>query len=355
MVARTVAASRVPKVQTMNGYERIVATLEGRPVDSLPLMPITMMFAADLIGVPYGRYATDHRVLVEAQLAVAERFDLDFVSSISDPGREAADCGAEVHFFENQPPAIDETRALLAEKPKLCAFKVPDPLGGGRMQDRVEATAGLRRQVGGKRLVEGWTEGPCAEAADLRGINSLMLDFYDDPAFVRDLFEFVVQMNLSFAKAQVQAGADLIGVGDAAASLVGPQIYEEFVWPYEKKMVDALHAMGTRVRLHICGNTSRILGGMGRLGCEIVDLDFKASLAAARQAMGPQQVLLGNLDPVAALRNSTPAAITAAIAECHRQSGPHYVVGVGCEVPRDTPHENLVALRDYARSHQAQP
>ena len=118
-------------------------------------------------------------------------------------------------------------------------------------------------------------------------------------------------------------------------------------------MVDALHAMGTRVRLHICGNTSRILGGMGRLGCEIVDLDFKASLAAARQAMGPQPVLLGNLDPVAALRNSTPAAITAAIAECHRQAGPRYVVGVGCEVPRDTPHENLLALRDYARSHQA--
>ncbi len=223
------------------------------------------------------------------------------------------------------------------------------------MQDRIEAVAALRRQVGGQRLIEGWTEGPCAEAADLRGINALMLDFFDDPPFVRDLFDFVLEMNLAFAKAQVQAGADLIGVGDAAASLVGPQIYDEFVWPCEKKMVDALHAMGTRVRLHICGNTSRILGGMGRLGCEIVDLDFKASLAQARQAMGKEQVLLGNLDPVAALRNSTPASIAAAIAECHRQAGPRYIVGAGCEVPRDTPHENLLALREYARSHQAQP
>jgi len=116
-------------------------------------------------------------------------------------------------------------------------------------------------------------------------------------------------------------------------------------------MVDALHAMGTRVRLHICGNTSRILGGMGRLGCEIVDLDFKASLAQARQAMGQRQVLLGNLDPVAALRNSTPASVAAAIAECHRQAGPRYIVGAGCEVPRDTPHENFRALCDYARAH----
>jgi MtaA/CmuA family methyltransferase len=351
MVARTVAASRMPGVQAMNGYERIVAMLEGRPVDCLPLMPITMMFAADLIGVPYGRYAADHRMLVEAQLGVAERFDLDFVSCISDPGREAADCGAAIQFFEDQPPAIDETRALLADKKKLSLLKVPDPLGGGRMQDRIEAVAALRRQVGGKRLIEGWIEGPCAEAADLRGINALMLDFYDDPPFVRDLFGFVLEMNLAFAKAQVQSGVDLIGVGDAAASLVGPKIYDEFVWPCEKKMVDALHAMGTRVRLHICGNTSRILGRLGRLGCEIVDLDFKASLAQGRQAMGPQQVLLGNLDPVAVLRNGTPASVAAAIAECHRQAGPRYIVGAGCEVPRDTPHENLLALCDYARSH----
>jgi MtaA/CmuA family methyltransferase len=351
MVARAVTVNRVPGVQAMNGYDRIVARLQGRPVDCLPLMPITMMFAADLIGVPYGRYAADHRVMVESQLAVAERFDLDFVSSISDPGREAADCGAAIQFFEDQPPAIDESRALLADKKKLSSLKVPDPLGGGRMQDRVEAAAAFRRQVGGHRLIEGWTEGPCAEAADLRGINALMLDFYDDPPFVRGLFDFVLEMNLAFAKAQVQAGADLIGVGDAAASLVGPKIYDEFVWPYEKKMVDALHAMGTRVRLHICGNTSRILGGMGRLGCEIVDLDFKVFLAQARQEMGNEQVLLGNLDPVAALRNSTPASITAAIAECYRQAGPRYIVGAGCEVPRDTPQENLQALCDYARSH----
>ena len=47
--------------------------------------------------------------------------------------------------------------------------------------------------------------------------------------------------------------------------------------------------MGTKVRLHICGNTSRILAGMGSLGCEIVDIDSKVSLAKAREAMGPRR------------------------------------------------------------------
>ena len=201
-------------------------------------------------------------------------------------------------------------------------------------------------------MIEGWVEGPCAEAADLRGINTLMTDFFDDPKFIHDLFGFVVEMELRFAQAQVDAGADLIGVGDAAASLVGPQIYEEFVWPYEKKLVDGLHAMGTRVRLHICGNTRRILAGMGRLGCEIVDLDYPAPLADGRTAMGPDQVLLGNLNPVLILRDGTPEGVTAAIAECHREAGPRYIVGAGCEIPRGTPPGNVAALTQYARDHR---
>lgn len=339
----------------MNGYERVLAMIAAGESDCLPLMPITMMFAADILGVPYGDYATDYRVLVDAQLKTAETFGFDYVSCISDPAREAADCGAIIQYFDDQPPAIVEDKALLAEKGTLSRLQVPDPLGGGRMEDRVRAAELFRQRVGGELLIEGWIEGPCAEAADLRGINSLMTDFFDDPQFVRDLFEFVLEMELAFAKAQIQAGVDILGIGDAAASLVGPRIYEEFVLPYEKRMVDAIHEMGGRVRLHICGNTNRILSGMGSLGCEIVDLDFMVPLAAAREKMGPTQVLLGNIDPVKCLRNGSPADVTEAIRRCHLEAGNRYIVGAGCEIPRGTPHSNVKALADYARSHRPGP
>ncbi len=333
----------------MNGYERVVAMLEGRAVDRLPLMPITMMFAADQAGVKYGDYAADHRVMVDAQILTAEKFDFDYVSTISDPGREAADCGATIQYFDDQPPAVDETKALLADKMTLARLKVPDPTGGGRMLDRIQGVELFKQRVGGQKLVEGWVEGPCAESADLRGINTLMTDFFDDPAFIRDLFDFTLEMGTQFAKAQIEAGADLIGLGDAAASLVGPKIYEEFVLPYERNLVKAIQGMGGRVRLHICGNIGRILSPIGTLGCEMVDVDWMVTMAEARQAMGPEQVLAGNLDPVAALRDGTPESVAAAVAECHGESGERFIVGAGCEVPRDTPEQNVVALRDYAR------
>ena len=328
----------------MNGRERVLAVIEGRTPDRTPFMPITMMFAADRIGARYRDYASDYRVLAAGQMRVAEEFDIDHVSCISDPAREPADLGAAIAWYDDHPPANDESAALLRDKRALVALDPPDPLGGGRMHDRVKAAALLKERVGREKVVEGWVEGPCAEAADLRGINTLMVDFLDDPGFVRDLFAFVVEMELRFARAQVEAGADLIGVGDAAASLVGPAIYEEFVWPYERQLVDGLHAMGARVRLHICGKTRRIFDGMGRLGCEIVDLDWMAPVAEARAKMGDSQTLAGNLDPVKVLRNGAPGEVAAAIAECRRQAGAAFIAAAGCEVVRDTPAENLRAL-----------
>ena len=120
-------------------------------------------------------------------------------------------------------------------------------------------------------------------------------------------------------------------------------------------MADRIHALGARVRLHICGDTRHILEGMGRVGADIVDVDSLAPLDEARRKMDPQQVLLGNIDPVRVLRAGTPESVYAAIADCHRLAGPRYIAGAGCEVVRDTPEENLRALTRYAQDAVAQP
>ncbi len=335
----------------MTGRQRALAFLNGQPVDRLPAMPVVMMFCADHIGVRYGQYVKDHKTLAEAQIRTAEDFDFDIISNMSDPAREAADCGARIQFYEDQPAAIIESDALLADKSALSRLVLPDPLGGGRMHEAVKALEIMKLRAGNEKAVMGWVEGPCAEGADLRGLNALMLDLYDDPAFVRDLFEFVVEMALRYGRAQIDAGADIIGIGDAAASLVGPKFYEQFVWEPEKKLVEELQAMGAKVRLHICGNTKMIVDGMGRLGCDIVDLDYLTPIDVARNAMGPDVILLGNIDPVRSLCHGTPESVTADIAECHGSAGPRYIVGAGCEIPRETPSANVRALIEYAKSH----
>lgn len=324
----------------MTGRERVLALLTGSQPDRVPFMPITMMYAADVAGVHYREYVTDGRVLAEAQMRVAETFCFDYVSVISDPAREASDLGATVEWFDDQPPAIVEERALLTDKASLGTLRHPD---GPRVNDRILGVAELKKRANGL-LVEGWVEGPCAMAADLRGLNTLMLDFYDDPAFVEELFAFAVGMEIEFARRQVEAGADIIGIGDAAASLIGPKFYDRFVQPWECKLIEGIKATGARVRLHICGNTRKILKGMGQTGADIVDLDFLSPMSEAREAMGPDQVLLGNIDPVRVLRDGTPDEVARAMKECLDAAGPRYIAGAGCEVPRGTPPENVRAM-----------
>jgi MtaA/CmuA family methyltransferase len=334
----------------MTGRERILAMLDHKPVDRLPFMPITMQFACKRTSATYRDYCTDYRVLVEGQLRTVEEFDFDYVNTMSDPAREAADCGAVVRYYDDHPVAIVEAEALLKDKTCLAHLKIPDPLGGGRMHNGIKAIELYKQQLNGAKLIEGWVEGPCAEGADLRGINQIMLDFYDDPKFIRDLFEFVLEMELRFAQVQVEAGADMIGIGDAAASLVGPDFYNEMIWPYEKRLVDGIKSFGAKARLHICGNTRHLMDGIAKLGCDIVDLDSMVPVEEARQTVGPELVLIGNLNPVAIVRNGNPDRVLQKIAECHRAAGASYIVGAGCEIPPDTCADNVRALGEYARA-----
>ena len=335
----------------MTGRERILGILAGQKTDRIPCMPITMTFAADVLGVKYGQYVRDYRILAEAQAKTAEMFGFDYMSAISDPTREATDLGAKVQWFEDRPPAMIEEEALFQDKSALARVKTPGAIAGGRMEDRIRGIELLRKYAGEELFVEGWVEGPCAEAADLRGISRLMIDFSDDPPFVHELFDLTLEIAVLFASAQIEAGADIIGIGDGAASLVGPRIYDEFVWPWERRLVDSIRAIGGRVRLHICGNTRRLLQGMGKLGCEIVDIDYPVAMELARSQTCPQQTLAGNLDPVRDVRNGSPDAIMKALEVLRQQAGAQWIVAAGCEVVRDTPHENVHAMASFARSH----
>ena len=91
---------------------------------------------------------------------MAETFGFDHVSAISDPAREASDLGGAVEWFDNQPPAIIESRALLEDKSRLKTLKLPDMSAPGRMRDRIEGVALLKQTDGRVADRRGLGRGP---------------------------------------------------------------------------------------------------------------------------------------------------------------------------------------------------
>ncbi|HTV10682.1 MAG TPA: uroporphyrinogen decarboxylase family protein [Acidimicrobiales bacterium] len=340
----------------MRSIDRLRGTLTGTPIDHLAAQPMLMMFAASHSGIAYIDYTKDGRKAAEAQLKVVEDFGVDCVLMCSDPAREVVDIAGEgsVKWLVDQGPVILEERAALLDKGRLNELKVPDPYAGGRMHDRINSEEICFAQLKGETSIVGWVEGPLALAQELRGLNNIMRDFLDDPAFVHDLMAFTSEVAIVYAAAQVNAGVDTIGMSDAAASMIGPRHYGNFVLPYQEKVFRAVRERcpGTVLRQHMCGNVNRLVPQMATLPVDIYEVDFGTDLAAAREAFGPDRVLLGNVSTVTDLLSRDPRDVEAATANCHRIAGPRHIVGAGCEVSPLTPPANLQAMMNFAREHK---
>lgn len=326
----------------MNSIDRYLATIEGRPVDHLAGVPILMQFAAEHIGSHYGAFASDYRVLTEANLVCAREFGFDQVSTISDPYRETQGYGAKIIYGRDMVPYCE--KHPLEDDPDLSKIERPDPLRSERMLDRVEAVRAYDAQVGGEYSILGWVEGPAAEATDLRRMDNFFMDLMDDEGYACDLMDLCVDVALDFGRAQIEAGADTIGIGDAAASQISRDLYEELILPREQRLVRGLKEAGAKVRMHICGNIAHLLPGLATLDLDIIDVDHMVDLGIVRQELGRRTVIAGNLDPVAGVLRSTPDAIRQAVRDCYAQAGNPFMVCAGCEIPSRTPVENLRAF-----------
>jgi len=333
--------------------ERVRRRLRGELVDRPPNFDIYMQRAAHHVGRPLARYYLDHRVLVEANLAVLEAFDLDIVQAISDPYREASDLGLDVEWPEDSLPI---RRSLLLGEPEDAErLSLVAPEDGRRMCDRLDAVRLLRDRVGDDVPVMGWVEGAFALASDLRGDTNVLLDIHDRPDWLEELLERLVEIGVAFARAQVAAGAHVIGLGDSMGSLVSPRQYREFVLPYEQRVFSAVREAGAIPRLHICGDTSHLLADMARSGAAIVDLDWMVDFRRAADSFGPHgPAPCGNFDPVAVMLQGTPEDVALAVRACAAAGGPRHLSAAGCEVPDKTPEANLLAharaLRELASS-----
>jgi MtaA/CmuA family methyltransferase len=326
----------------MNSLERYLATIDGKPVDHLARLPILMQFAAEHIGSYYGAFASDFRVLTEANIVCAREFGIDQMNTMSDPYRETQGYGAKIIYGRDMVPYCE--KHPLEDDPDLGKLPRPNPLEAERMRDRIDAVRTYHERVGGQYSIMGWVEGPAAEAADLRRLDNFFMDLVDDEEYIGELMDLCVDVALDFARPQVEAGADTIGIGDAVASQVSPEIYERLILPREQRLVRGLKEMGAKVRMHICGNITHLLPGLASLRLDVIDVDHMVSLAKVRECLGPYVALGGNLDPVEDILRGTPDSIRAKLERCYQEVGNPFIVNAGCEIPSATKLENLNAL-----------
>jgi MtaA/CmuA family methyltransferase len=328
----------------MNKKQLFTDLLKGKPgKERVFFRPIIMHFAARFNNTTYGKFASDYKVLVESNIRAMEYFDTDMVSLISDPYRETSAFGARVEYIDEGVPRCLEKIVKTMDDVKILPS--PDVYKCERTLDRIKGAEYFQKLIKGTVPVSGWIEGPLAEACDLTGVSEMLLNLMIDPDFSNFLMDKCMVTARDFAKAQIEAGCDIMGIGDAICSQIDKESYDLYVKDRHRELIAFVHECGASVKLHICGNVTHLLESLKELNADIVDLDWQVDLDNAREILGNEVVLGGNINPVLVQDRSEEEVYALSRRLVDNYKDQKYLLAAGCEITVLTPHQNLMAMR----------
>jgi MtaA/CmuA family methyltransferase len=305
--------------------------------------PILMHFAARFNNTTYGRFASDYKTLVESNIRAMEYFDTDMVSLISDPYRETSAFGAPIEFIPEGVPRCSENVVKTPED--VDYLSDPDVYRCERTLDRIKGAEYFQKLLKGTVPVSGWIEGPLAEACDLAGVNEMLIWLMTDPDLCNRLMDKCMITAKKFAKAQIEAGCDLIGIGDAICSQIDRETYDVFIKKRHAELISFIHDCGSAIKLHICGNTTHLLESLRDLDSDIIDLDWQVDLEKGREILGSKVAIGGNINPVLVQDKTEEEVYDLSRDLVRKHKDEKYLLAAGCEITVLTPTQNLAAMR----------
>jgi uroporphyrinogen decarboxylase len=334
------------KLKRTHSFLRTPKTVDGR----MYFHPILMRYASENFGKTYTEFMSDYIGLVEANMRCLEMHDHDAVSVISDPYRETSAFGARITFDGNQSPKAEK---LVQTPEDVVKLVNPDVYACERTIDRIKGVRYFRELLGSEFPIIGWVEGSLAETADLSGVSETMMNMIMEPDMVKDMQRICQQTAKDFAAAQIKAGANIMGVGDAVCSQISHGMYDEFCLPLHQELFDFIHSQGALVKLHICGNITHLLPSLAKTEIDILDIDWMVDMAEAHRMMGPEVMICGNLDPVSVILEGSKLFIKEKFVETESKiPRENWIMMGGCEIPPATPVENMNFLRQISLSQQ---
>lgn len=332
------------------GRELFSAMAMGRMPDRIPFIPTIYEHAAHYIGATPSQVAADGELLVEAQLACYERYRHDLVSvGLDIYNIECEALGAEVEYWDNDDlPSIRQV--LLDEPEDLQGFSIPDPEKAARMPMLLDATEQVYRAIGHEVIVNGTVVGPFTLAAILRGFENFIVDLLTDPEYAAELMRFTTNVGVEFARAFIDRGMGIsINESWIAPPLLSPAMYEQYVFPFERKMIGRIKALGQQnVALISGGDTTPIAHLMAETGTSLLLADSNADQKRYLELCEEKGILVRASIAPSLVKSGSDAdlkdAVDRVVSVCGGYSG--FIFGCGI-VSFDTAPSRVERLRHF--------
>lgn len=335
---------------TMTPKERMLAVLQNKKIDRLPSAPLILNHASRVAGVPISKFNSNAEIMGEAHVKAWQKYGHDMPLIFTTTATLAEAMGTKLFFPEDDAPWV--TQPLVENPSDVDKVKIVDPWKDGRLPVYLNAARHIVNEIGDKVFVGCIFAAPFTTSAHLRGTETLVRETYKNPGLVNQLLELAKASALKMLDAVVEIGAVPVIVEPvASASVISARQFENFVLPHLKEIVDRAHQKGMPICLHICGKSEPIIEMMAATGADILSVD-QIDIQTAKKLVGDKVCLLGNVKPAETLLKGTPEMVMAEVKEIIEKAGDSprgLIVSSGCEIPFNTPSENIAALINATR------
>lgn len=339
----------------MTSLERVMTTIHHGIPDRVPVDLHNFLAAIRYSGLPLGEALQDGEMLAESQLKYWKDFGHDVLLVENGVVAEAQACGCTAEYSGEQPADI-VTHVLAGGLQGVADLEVPDPFTTHPMREVLEAVRILVREVGDRVFIMGRADqGPAALFGALRGYEQFVMDLAlnEQPELIRQTLEYCTRVHRRYAEAFREAGAHGTSMGGAGVDLLGPRLHREYCHPSATQVIQAVGSAEYPFALHICGDATEILPDMVATGAQILELDYKTDMHAAKEALRGRTTFLGPINPVLLWGAESPSEVDAAARQAIEILAPggEFILGPGCALGLDTPPENVHALIESARKY----
>jgi uroporphyrinogen decarboxylase len=329
------------------GKDLLFLALRHEPTPAVPWVPYAGVHAGKLLDIPAETLLTDGELLRKALLAVNEVYDPDGQPVLFDLQVEAEILGCELLWAGNGPP-------LVASHPLAGTMEIPEKLPemtDGRLPMILDTMRFMKKEVGDHTALYGLVTGPLTLASHLRG-TEIFMDMMRRPEHFHHIMRYVRDVTWRMAEFYIEAGMDVIAMVDPLVSQISPKQFVQYLHEPFQYLFDGIRQKDVFSSFFVCGDATKSIEVMCKTGPDSIAVDENLNMVTTKEITDRYNITLcGNIPLTTKMLLGTQQDNMKFVVDFLDSVDHHnLILAPGCDMPYDTPIENVVGCLQAVRN-----
>lgn len=202
-----------------------------------------------------------------------------------------------------------------------------------------------------------YVTGPYSLAGLIIGSDEAAIATMLQPEEFTRLCEFVAETIQEYVRLLIAAGAQVICVLEPSAVMLGPAQFKQYSADYVAHILSSCKYSGINTIYHTCGNTLHVIQAMVESGVDGISLDSEdvgVRLPEVAKRVPEKVAIIGNINPARTMLYGSSREVEEKVSDLLEAMDPYpnFILSTGCDLPQETPPENIHAFMQTGRAHR---